>query len=83
VAVFFGERWSGVPTTSDEMDPQWFPVAALPLPEMWDDEGYWLPKVLAGDLLTAAFRYDRSGTRVEQADVRVGLTEQDADTSSA
>lgn len=71
VAVFFGERWSGTVEDSDEIQPRWFPVDALPLERMWDDERYWLPRVLAGERLRAVFTFDGSGTRVIAADVKV------------
>jgi hypothetical protein len=47
VTVFFGRRWSGQPQESEEMSPGWFDLASLPLDQMWDDEAYWLPRVMA------------------------------------
>jgi 8-oxo-dGTP diphosphatase len=67
VAVFIGDRWSGTVAASDEIRPAWYPVDALPLGEMWDDEHYWLPRVLAGERLTATFTFDEAGTRVIQS----------------
>jgi 8-oxo-dGTP diphosphatase len=64
VAVFFGERWSGTVAASDEIRPAWYPVDRVPIDEMWDDERYWLPRVLAGERLTAAFTFDDTGSRV-------------------
>ncbi|WP_022893543.1 8-oxo-dGTP diphosphatase [Agromyces subbeticus] len=46
--VFVCRRWQGEPTPSDEIDPEWFDVLAIPLDEMWDDARRWLPVVLAG-----------------------------------
>ena len=71
VAVFFGANWSGTVTESDEIRPQWFPADAPPLHEMWDDEKYWLPQVLAGEHLTAVFTFDDTGMRVIDANVEV------------
>ncbi|MDR0341597.1 MAG: NUDIX domain-containing protein, partial [Nocardiopsaceae bacterium] len=51
VTVFFGQEWAGEPRESEEMAPEWFDVASLPLDQMWDDESYWLPWVLAGETL--------------------------------
>jgi 8-oxo-dGTP diphosphatase len=64
VAVFIGRSWTGDVTPSDELRPEWFPVAQLPLDRMWDDEQYWLPRVLAGERLVAEFIFDDSSTKV-------------------
>lgn len=57
VAVFTGADWSGEPAETEEIRPEWFPVAALPLNRMWDDGKRWLPRVLAGERLRATFSY--------------------------
>jgi 8-oxo-dGTP diphosphatase len=56
-AVFTATRWTGEPAETDEIRPQWFPVAALPFDQMWDDAPRWLPRVLAGTRLRAVFTY--------------------------
>jgi 8-oxo-dGTP diphosphatase len=66
VAVFIGEAWTGHVTASEELRPEWFPVAQVPLGRMWDDEQYWLPRVLGGELLVAEFVFDNSSTKVAQ-----------------
>ena len=30
------------------MRPQWFAFTAIPYQEMWESDGVWLPKLLAG-----------------------------------
>jgi 8-oxo-dGTP diphosphatase len=68
VDVFVAAQWTGEPVESDEIRPQWFPVAALPFDRMWDDAPYWLPQVLAGERLRATFRYaDDNETVAEQS----------------
>jgi 8-oxo-dGTP diphosphatase len=57
VDVFTCGQWSGEPAESDEIRPQWFPVADLPFGQMWDDGPRWLPRVLAGERLRAVFSY--------------------------
>jgi 8-oxo-dGTP diphosphatase len=57
VAVFTCAEWSGEPAETDEVRPQWFPVADLPFDQMWDDVPRWLPRVLSGERLRAVFRY--------------------------
>jgi 8-oxo-dGTP diphosphatase len=57
VTVFTAAQWSGEPAETEEIRPQWFPVAALPFDRMWDDAPRWLPRVLAGERLHAVFTY--------------------------
>jgi 8-oxo-dGTP diphosphatase len=57
VAVFAGDAWSGEAAETDEIRPEWFGVADLPLDRMWDDGKYWLARVLAGERLRATFSY--------------------------
>ncbi len=55
--VFVCAEWEGIPRESDELDPEWFDVAALPVDEMWDDARHWLPGVLAGTQVRATFTF--------------------------
>ena len=70
VTVFSGRRWSGRPRESEEMVPEWFDVGALPLEQMWDDEGYWLPRVLAGETLAGTITYDEACKLVTRAELK-------------
>ena len=54
-SVFVCRTWSGEPAASDELDPEWFDLAAVPLDEMWDDARRWLPAVLAGGRVRRTF----------------------------
>jgi 8-oxo-dGTP diphosphatase / 2-hydroxy-dATP diphosphatase len=51
-------RFSGTPRESDEMEPRWFPVANLPLKQMWADDTYWMPFFLRGECFEGEFYYD-------------------------
>lgn len=55
--VFVCRRWIGEPAPSDELDPEWFEIAAIPLHEMWDDARFWLPDVLAGGAVRRSFTF--------------------------
>jgi 8-oxo-dGTP diphosphatase len=57
VEIFTTTDWAGQAAESDEIRPQWFPVAALPFDRMWQDAAHWLPRVLGGERLTATFTY--------------------------
>jgi len=55
--VFVTDRFSGIPRESDELNPEWFTIARLPVDEMWDDARHWLPGVLAGRSVEATFTF--------------------------
>ncbi|MCS5731596.1 8-oxo-dGTP diphosphatase [Herbiconiux moechotypicola] len=55
--VFVGTRWRGEPQESDEVNPAWYRIDALPLGDMWDDAKYWLPAVLAGERVLGDFTF--------------------------
>lgn len=67
VAIFITADWAGEPTESEEIQPQWFPVAVLPFGQMWDDAPRWLPRVLAGERLRATFTYASDNETVAAA----------------
>lgn len=56
--VYIADQWEGEPAESEEMAPQWYPLAAIPYAEMWEDDQYWLPQVLAGHKVTGKFTFD-------------------------
>lgn len=66
VHVFFAERWFGDPGESDEMNPAWFSVPEIPYRKMWPDDEFWLPKVLAGNLLKATFKFGENDVILEK-----------------
>lgn len=53
VHVFIASAWDGEPAESEEMRPEWFAVDQIPYDDMWPDDPYWLPQVLAGHKITA------------------------------
>ena len=42
VHVYEATAWSGEAVESDEMRPQWFPIADIPYADMWADDAHWL-----------------------------------------
>lgn len=62
VHVFIVRAWSGTPTETSEMRPQWFPVSEIPYDTMWPADPYWLPTVLNGKNVQAYFTYRADGT---------------------
>lgn len=67
--VFTSRIYDGVLTPSTELTPWWCPVTELPLDRMWDDDGYWLARVLAGERLKGKFVYGADNATVATADL--------------
>lgn len=55
VHVFICDKWQGEPIETEEMAPQWFTIQTIPYDQMWADDPYWLPQVLAGKRLKCHF----------------------------
>jgi len=66
VFVFLAHHWQGIPTESNEMIPQWFPVEDIPYDQMWDDAHHWLPMVLSGEKFQASFKFRGDNATVDQ-----------------
>lgn len=67
--AFVCRDWIGEPVESDELAPEWFPVAEIPLEQMWDDAKHWLPAALGGTVIRATFTFGADGRTVENAEV--------------
>lgn len=67
VGVYVGERWTGPVQGSDELEPSWYDLDDLPFDRMWDDDRYWLPRVLRGERIDATITYDDTCSVVAEA----------------
>lgn len=56
--VFLADDFSGIPTETPEAVPLWTNVHQIPFDEMWADDRYWVPLMLAGDRFRGCFRFD-------------------------
>ena len=59
VHVFISRNWKGEPKESEEMRPKWFKIKEIPFAEMWPDDKFWFPKILAGKKLRADFIFKK------------------------
>lgn len=53
--VYTTREWEGEPIETEEMAPQWFALDNIPYQQMWQDDKFWLPHVLAGKKLIGNF----------------------------
>ena len=58
--VYICRDFSGKPFNTGEGELKWFKTEELPLEEMWDDDRYWLPSVLAGEKVHIRFYFDKN-----------------------
>ena len=58
VHAFICTKWRGEPAESEEMAPRWFDIGKIPYDQMWQDDEYWLPQILAGHKLHTRFAFD-------------------------
>ena len=73
VIVFLAHVWTGDIVETDEMAPVWTSVDALPFNRMWNDDAYWLPRVLAGESIDARFTFAKDNETVAEWDVQAAL----------
>lgn len=63
VRVFLAEGRTGTLTACDEADPFWCPADQLPWDRMWADDALWLPPLLRGQTVQAAFLFEADAMR--------------------
>jgi 8-oxo-dGTP diphosphatase len=66
--VFVCRDWEGIARESDELAPEWYPVAEIPTARMWDDARYWVRDALAGRFVTATFEFGADLRTVSASD---------------
>lgn len=65
VHVFRADTFSGEPTETEEMRPQWFTIDAIPYDEMWPDDIHWMPVFLARRKFRTKFLFGENDTVLE------------------
>ena len=58
VHVYRAADLAGTPVETDEAEPFWFDVDAIPFDEMWEDDRHWLPLVIGGRRFAGRWVFD-------------------------
>ncbi|QNE46768.1 NUDIX domain-containing protein [Glaciihabitans sp. INWT7] len=66
--VFVCREWRGDARESDELVPEWFPVADISTGRMWDDARFWVHDALAGRFVKATFEFGADLRTVSASD---------------
>ena len=70
VHLFLAKDWAGTPKESEEMAPKWFKFDEIPYGQMWDDDKFWLPRVLKGEKIEADFIF-KEGEKIERHKIKI------------
>jgi 8-oxo-dGTP pyrophosphatase MutT (NUDIX family) len=57
VRIYSITRWEGKPCETESIKPLWFDIQKLPWEQMWEDNQYWLPRILSGERIEAVILY--------------------------
>ncbi|KAG7316945.1 hypothetical protein KOW79_019243 [Hemibagrus wyckioides] len=66
VHIFRADDYSGEPTESEEMRPQWFDLDKIPFGEMWADDVLWFPLMLQKKKFLGYFKFQGHDVILEQ-----------------
>jgi ADP-ribose pyrophosphatase YjhB (NUDIX family) len=64
VHAFLVKEWMGYPKETEEMLPRWFNIKELPFDKMWNDDKFWLPKIIDGKKIYARFVFKEDGETI-------------------
>lgn len=58
VHAYSATGYEGTPGETEEATPLWFNLDRIPYDEMWEDDRYWLPLLLAGKRFSGRYLFD-------------------------
>ncbi|MDD2871716.1 MAG: 8-oxo-dGTP diphosphatase [Candidatus Gracilibacteria bacterium] len=65
VHIYLIKKFVGEIIETDEIKPQWFDIDKIPYDNMWEDDTYWLPRVLNGERnLEYNFYFDKENGKI-------------------
>jgi len=60
------DKFSGIPTESEEMKPEWFDIKEIPFSQMWTDDPFWMPLFLENKKFKGKFVFDENDNILEK-----------------
>lgn len=57
VHIFVSHGYAGGVEETEEMRPEWFDIDAIPFDNMWEDDPYWLHRVIEGESVEFEFYF--------------------------
>ncbi len=69
VNIFVSHGYTGSFEESEEMQPAWFDIDKIPYETMWEDDPYWLPRVIEGESIEFEFFFGKDGYIEEYTEV--------------
>lgn len=72
VNLFVSHGFTGEARETEEMKPQWFDIGTLPFDAMWEDDPYWLPRVIDGETVEFEFYFGEDGSIEEYTEIYSG-----------
>ncbi len=58
--IYIAQKWRGSIKETEEMKPDWYPINKIPFKKMGEADSIWIPPVLKGKKVKAAFYYDQN-----------------------
>lgn len=72
VNIFISRGYIGGFEETEEMKPEWFDMDKIPYDDMWEDDIYWLPRVIEGERVEFEFYFGEDGYIEEYTEVYGG-----------
>ncbi len=69
VIIYLIKDWTGEPSEQEKIKPLVFKHNALPQEQMWDDNQYWVPQVLAGKKVEATILFAEDNKTVAEKQI--------------
>lgn len=67
--IFVSHGYTGSFEESEEMKPAWFDVDTIPYDAMWEDDPFWLQRVIDGETVEFEFFFGDDGFIEEYTEV--------------
>ena len=58
VYVYRTRDFEGEPTETREAAPRWCPIDRIPFDRMWEDDRYWIPRMIRGERFQTRWIFD-------------------------